>query len=243
MASEPDIISSLLSGLIGAIIGSIVGLIGGIILQNRRFKSEDKRRETEINDQINAVKISIGNEITALRDIYRKTAGDKFEEEYNEKKAFMFPFSITQDYTTIYSSNGDKIGMIPDDEIRLAIISAYSSGRGLIDAYNANNRILSEYNKYDWLYKTTSTKKYQTYANEISEQLIKYTKHLKNMHDTFISNVDVLEEKLGLSEQADSTDTIWKGIKTKICGFIVGENAINNVENSKQSKKKKINKK
>ncbi len=82
---------------------------------------------------------SLLDELRAVLKRYDDTAG-KIWKDIGDEPTGIFPYyEISQDYLSIYNNNADKIGLIPDDDLRREIIEGYTLMKGLIDSYKFNN--------------------------------------------------------------------------------------------------------
>ena len=154
-------ILSLLSGIIGAIIG---GRMAGkaIIKQTEENFNNDLEiiKQKEGNEE-EAVLKAIGVEVDVIIERYSSyikpeinkiarydlsvifTNIADFNNDLNILSNFLsFRIIVTQDYFTIYNSNGNQIGKIKDEELQKRIVSFYTNIKGLIENIKFYNEYL-----------------------------------------------------------------------------------------------------
>ena len=105
-----QVIISLISGLTGALLGAWVSF---------KIKSDELKLYEK------ATALSIAEELKVLLDEYQSD----FDESYSKLDGKIYlemQYSITQDFTTVYSQNAGEIGLIKNKELRNLIIKSYT---------------------------------------------------------------------------------------------------------------------
>jgi hypothetical protein len=137
-------IALLLSALLGGLIAARAtkkaterALSQSLVLQN------DTRRET-----LRGVLLGIQAELGVVLEIYRI----EMEPEISDLKpgeGVWTTLPIYEKYFTVYESNCEFLGQIPDDELREAIIRAYMMAKSLINAHKLNNQLIANHNQLE----------------------------------------------------------------------------------------------
>ena len=154
-------ILSLLSGILGAIIGGRMTGKAVIKQTEENFNNDLKIIERREGNEEEAVLKAIGVEIDVIIERYSsyiKPGIDKIARydssviftniaDLNNDLSILFSFLsfrilVTQDYFTIYNSNGNQIGKIKDEGLQKRIVSFYTNIKGLIENIKFYNEYL-----------------------------------------------------------------------------------------------------
>lgn len=103
-----QIVIALISGLVGALIGA---------------KASNNLKDKELKLYEKATALSIVEELKVLRDEYQ----EEFDKQYNglnEQRYLNVTYTISQDYSTIYTQNAGEIGLIKNATLRNLIIKS-----------------------------------------------------------------------------------------------------------------------
>lgn len=167
--------------VVGALLGG--GLTGYFTL---RAADKSHKHALDIQKQ-NQKKIikgflqAVHDEIETLWETYQSGVGVQLE-ALQDGMALVVYWPVTQDYFTVYGSNGFLIGHIDDADLRKLIVQVYSKARGLIDSYKMNNDMLGKLEFWTNLYKETNNQVYQQNAQGQFAAMQLYAKKMKESH-------------------------------------------------------------
>ena len=122
---------ALISGLVGAVIGS---------------KSAYKLKQDELKLYEKATALSIIEELKVLRDEYQ----EEFDKQYNglnEQQKLNVTYTISQDYSTIYTQNAGEIRLIKNTDFRNQIIKANLLIKKYIEDLKIYSKLYEEHYK------------------------------------------------------------------------------------------------
>ena len=122
---------ALISGLVGAVIGS---------------KSAYKLKQDELKLYEKATALSIIEELKVLRDEYQ----EEFDKQYNglnEQQYLNVTYTISQDYSTIYTQNAGEIRLIKNTDFRNQIIKANLLIKKYIEDLKIYSKLYEEHYK------------------------------------------------------------------------------------------------
>jgi hypothetical protein len=124
---------------------------------------------------------AIHDEIETLWELYQIGIGMQLE-TLPDGEALRFYYPVTQDYFTVYNSNGFLIGHIEDADLRRLIVQVYSMARGLIDSYKMNNEVLGKLEYWENLYYHNKDPFYGQSALSLLTAMQEYAKKIKKRH-------------------------------------------------------------
>ncbi len=175
-------IGNFISALVGAFIGG-VATFASIFLNDCL---ENERKKCDSNDAIYATLQAIREELIGLRKQYMETVGSQLESTDNDTP-FLFYYSATEDYFTIYNQNASKMGQINDDALRANIVAIYIQIKSLLDTYKSNNNLLEKYNYYSLLYSETNSSTHYEKSHGYYQSLLEYLPCIKSAHNKAMS--------------------------------------------------------
>ena len=164
----------------------------------REQRQLDKERQDKTIDAILGV---IYEELNILWELYDKEVG-AFWKNFNsgEDKIFWSNISLTQDYFTVYRSNANLIGEIPDLHLRRKIVEIYTLLKALIDYYKQNNNLLDEIKENGITAETAeSNKDYQDFTKRLNKCHLRFVGLKKELFD-------ILEKKFPELNDQDPAD-------------------------------------
>ena len=165
----------------GAIVGG--GLTGYFTL---RAADKSHRQALDVQKQ-NQKKIvkgflqAVHDEIETLWETYQSGIGVQLE-ALKDGYALLAFYPVTQDYFTVYSSNGFLIGHVEDADLRKLIVQVYSKARGLIDSYKMNNDMLGKLEFWANLHKETNNPVHKQNEQGQLTAMQLYAKRMKKSH-------------------------------------------------------------
>ena len=175
-------ISDLWQGAFLTLLGVITGFIGNWALNWWNLRK-----------RIKGAKQGIYQELRELRELYNEELGVHWENLTMGKDVYEANVSLTQDYFTMYQSNANLIGQIPNSYLRLKIVKVYTLLKGITDCYKIHSTFLDKRNK------AFDEDNYDL-GKEINSELIKSTTRLKGYHDRLIQLMEdllrILREEL-----------------------------------------------
>ena len=125
------VVLSLISGFIGAIVGGFATY---------------KLKQDELKLYEKATALSIIEELKVLRDEYQ----EEFDKQYNglnEQQYLNVTYTISQDYSTIYTQNAGEIGLIKNTDFRNQIIKANLLIKKYIEDLKIYSKLYEEHYK------------------------------------------------------------------------------------------------
>lgn len=152
------------------------------------------------------MKVSHENEIATILSIVEelKCLQYAFENEFDyyfsdikEDTYIEYPITITQDYTTVYTQNVNRIGIIKNEKLRNDIIKTYTLIKKLIDNLLHYNLQIQQLNvqRHSFIKRL-----YPNFvANKCSEQDLNYT--IVDLKKSSPKNIAVLAQRSDLKEQ------------------------------------------
>lgn len=173
---------TLLVTLAGALVGG--GLTGFFTLR-AADKSHKDSLDLQKQNQKKLIKgflQAVHDEIETLWDTYQTGIGVQLE-VLQEGYALLVYYPVTQDYFTVYSSNGFLIGHVEDPDLRKLIVQVYSKSRGLIDSYKMNNEMLGKLEFWVNLHKETTNPVYEQNAQAQLVAMQVYAKRMRTSHN------------------------------------------------------------
>ncbi|MDX8410975.1 MAG: hypothetical protein R8K46_03740 [Mariprofundaceae bacterium] len=174
-------LETLIVTVAGALVGG--GLTGFFTLR-AADKSHRQALDLQKQHQQKIVKgflQAVHDEIETLWEAYQSGVGVQLE-ALQDGNALLVYYPVTQEYFTVYNSNGFLIGHVEDADLRKMIVQVYSAARGLIDSYKMNNEMLSKLEFWMYLYKETSNSVYEQNAQEKLAAMQLYAKSMKSSH-------------------------------------------------------------
>ena len=172
-------VSYLWQGALLTLLGVITGFIGNWALNWL------KRRQ-----KIKAVKQGIHDELKELKQIYGERMGGPWKRyEENVDEVFEFQLSFSQDYFTMYHSNANLIGQIPNSNLRREIVKVYTLLKVITDFYIIYGSFLDKRGK-------ARDEGKEDAAEKIHGQLRNATPRMKKNHDRLVLSIENLLKML-----------------------------------------------
>jgi hypothetical protein len=200
--SESDKITLLAGalGFIGAILGAVVGgfLAGHYSRQATKDLLDEERRNREVEkaENVKALLCALKDEMRSVWNHYMGDMGKQIE-ALPEGQGCKYYFPIIEEYFPIYHGSVTSLGLIKDDLLRHAIISAHTLAKSLIDSYRLNNQLIDEWEEaHDKIYYTLHTTQAQKVAAKKEQELVEYSPVLKALHVKTKASVEELLETL-----------------------------------------------
>lgn len=137
-------VTSLASALLGGLIAAVATWNANKRALSHNLALQDNtRRET-----LRGVLLGIHAELEVVLEIYRI----EMEPEIGSLKAgegIWTTLPIYEKYFTVYESNCELLGQIPEDELRKAIIRAYMMAKSLVNAHKLNNQMIANHDQLE----------------------------------------------------------------------------------------------
>lgn len=181
-------LKDILLHLVGPIIIGVCAIGGAYWSVSKTFKKQEQRDRNRQEEIIKAVLQAIYEELNVLWEAYNKELGVHWE-EFKEGEALLVRVSLSEDYFTIYRSNANLIGQIPDSNLRVEIVKVYTYLKVLADSYKLNSILVDRYDLADSI-------GYTKLADNLLDQLQNYAPILKGKHDHFGGSMEGLFEIL-----------------------------------------------
>lgn len=154
------------------------------------LKAQEQRDEKRQKEIILGFLQAIEEELHVLWNLYLEEFGVSWKNfEEGKEEVFYVRVSISQDYFTIYHSNADLIGQIPDLDLRRKIVEVYTSLKAIIDNYKINSRLVDEHKK------AVSNSDYFAATSSYSELQLHAPK-LKGYHDELVGLMEDIFKRL-----------------------------------------------
>ena len=150
--------------------GALVSALGLYLAHSELDRGRQEKK-------IKGLHQALYEELKEIRNVYDEEVGVFWKEFKKNGGGEIFPvnLSLTQDYFTVYHSNANLIGQIPNSKLRRRIVKTYTSLKVLIDYYKQNNRVLDELEKRESTEKTV----------ECDPDILDFTKRLHKRHRRF----------------------------------------------------------
>ncbi len=141
--------------IIVAVTSLVSALLGGLIAAGATWKANKRALSHNLALQDNArretlrgVLLGIHTELQVVLEIYRI----EMEPEISNLKpgeGIWTTLPIYEQYFTVYESNCELLGQIPEDELRKAIIRAYMMAKSLVNAHKLNNQMIANHGQLE----------------------------------------------------------------------------------------------
>ncbi len=173
-----DASGNILSAILGSTITSLATILG-IITTNTL---NERTRQREIAESTQNYKMTIASEIKSLWDAYLKGIGH-FIINHQKNNAFMVYYPVHEKYFTAYENTPNMLCLLTED-VRSAVIDAYTCGKGLLDCYRYNNML---YDRIHQIYAISSMpgvdmQKCKIIDDEITRRMAEYAEVLLEYH-------------------------------------------------------------
>lgn len=178
---QPDpIFTSLISGLLG----SAIGCFATYKATDKAHKHNIELKEMELNLYEKATALSIVEELKCLQYAFGEEFNYYFS-DISEKTYIEYPITITQDYTTIYTENANKIGNIKNYILRNDIIKTYTLLKKFIENILHYNPAIEKLwsNRFSFIKRMYP----QTISNDCADYDIK--EEIKKIKDNVEKNI------------------------------------------------------
>ena len=154
------------------------------------LEAQEQRDEKRQKGLVLGVLQAIEEELHVLWKLYVREFGASWKNfEEGKEDVFYVRVLISQDYFTIYHSNADLIGQIPDSNLRRKIVEVYTSLKAITDNYKINSRLVDEHIKAgingDYFSSTSSYSELKLFAPK-----------LKAYHDELVGLMEDVFERL-----------------------------------------------
>ena len=169
-----------------ALVGAIVG---GALTGYFALRATDKahRQQMDLQDDnrkklINGFLQAVHDEVETLWESYQTGVGVQLE-ALSEGYALLMYYPVTQDYFTVYTTNGYLIGHVTDPDLRRLIVQVYSKARGLIDSYRMNNEFVGKIEHWQLMLSEGPNEHYQRNRDAYLNNAQQYARRLRQSHD------------------------------------------------------------
>jgi len=189
--NEVNLWTSFFVPLIASIIGAAIAGFCSLRATQNAHKNELKKQGQYQKKAIQNLLQSLNEEITILWKTYLWGVGNELE-KLDDGQPLNIYYPLTQEYLTVYNNNSDLIGSIDNNELRSAIVEAYTMARSLIDSYRLNNDFVHQYEHWHWVSTETKNPLHVTRANAQLVALTNYAEKIKEIHRNLKDKVQVL---------------------------------------------------
>jgi hypothetical protein len=169
---------SLAAGLIGALFGVYATRASTKQAHQNNLILREEARKVAVNRVLQGLRAELETVWTIYNDKFSDGIKSLKEGGIVERE---YPLYLHQGYFVVYDTNCSLIGQLPDDELRIAIVTGYLKARELIDAYLHNNQLLK--NRADLI-----SQKSKTTSNIFDEDIEAAEKALRE-HAHYIGRV------------------------------------------------------
>lgn len=181
--------------LVGALVGALVGgCITGfftLVGVSRTYKNDVKRLNKVEAAHLQGFYRAVLTEMETLWTYYQETMGHVVESlTTGNPLAYYYP--VTQDYFTVYRSNADLIGRIPNRRLREIIVKTYIGAQALVDSYKMNNELVARLEHWEGLFAETKNDTYQVKLDLTYKGLVDYASGIQKRHYQLKTNVESL---------------------------------------------------
>lgn len=116
--------TTIICSAVAALIGALIGWGSTHCATNKAYKHNQELQEKELKTFEKATALSIVEELKILKELYE----EEFDREYStlgDHYYLNYTYTITQDYTTVFTQNAGEIGLIENEELRKLILNSY----------------------------------------------------------------------------------------------------------------------
>jgi hypothetical protein len=176
------------AGILLTVVSSLVGaVIGGWMTRNATISAtniaNDHQRQLARDAEealLTGFIWSIHDEIESLYRRYNDTAGGILRNTPDDE---MLPikYRTEHDYFSVYHNNSVLIGKVRDHELRSNIIYAYTMAKSILDSYSIHWDLMTTYEDICRSNAIEPSPINEQYIITYHDQLILYTKELKNI--------------------------------------------------------------
>ena len=141
--------------IIVAVASLLSALLGGLIAARATKKATERAlRESLVvqsdnrRQRLRGVILGIQAELEVIWETYRIEMEPDIS-NLKEGEGIWTTLPMYEEYFTVYESNCELIGQIPDDELRKAIIRAYMMAKSLVNAHKLNNQLIARHTEFE----------------------------------------------------------------------------------------------
>jgi hypothetical protein len=172
-----------------------IGAWAAIASTKRSLEHSLAMARQESKEQEKALILSLRDEMAILAERFKSGVGSHLDKlEAGEPFERFFPVDL--DYFTIYRSNGALIGRIENNELRKAIIQAYTRVMGVVDSFRYNNRLISALEAAQKEQIASATINFRLIAGDRRRQLTDYAPILKSAVADAETHVENMMKKI-----------------------------------------------
>jgi hypothetical protein len=178
----------LVASAIGALIGGTIALLGIMFNHRLDVRKQTKNEEDALQSLYRALQI----EFSEIWDAYNNLGAGVNIVRLKDGDALMDDFGSMRNHFTIYRSNSNLIGCIPDDQLREFIVKSYIGAQVLIDTYNDYRKLLENFKRSAYIAGKTQNESDKFIADTEMKFLKVYTTSLKSYHELVKNQIHAL---------------------------------------------------
>ncbi len=184
---EFSAVEALATGFFSLIAAIIGGLIAGTLTRKAASEAHHLAIEAQASkkEHIRSFLQAILDDCKTVWQQYQDEMGSRVE-ALEEDKPLDFFYLIISDYFTIYHMNAILLPRVENEDLRRAIVTTYTKGKGLLDSFRLNNDLVQKYDSSVrlWTYSkgTASEAHFRTQALMDQQGLVEYAKVIRRLH-------------------------------------------------------------
>lgn len=173
------------SAIIGGAVGGVV--CGGFTWWGSYYSTK-KAHQNQMNKSkqdeemlIKGLLQASYDETETLAERYEATMGPRIE-GLEDGKPLLLYYPLDTDFFTVYNSNANLLGRIPDRALSKQIIKAYTMSKGMVDSFRYNNHLVQKYEDAIKLSLESNHPTHKQLSDAVIRQLSEYAKKLIRFH-------------------------------------------------------------
>ncbi|WP_368192626.1 hypothetical protein [Aeromonas sp. s8] len=195
LTGSAGILLTAVSSLVGAVIGGWMTRNATINATNIANEHQRQLAKDAEDTLLTGFIWSIHDEIESLFRRYNETVGIMLRDT-PEGEMLPIKYRAEHDYFSVYHSNSELIGKVRDHELRSDIIYAYTMAKSILDSYSIYWELMTTYEGVCRSNAIEPSPINEHYVIIYQNQLVLYTKELKNIDSLLCTSLERLLKRI-----------------------------------------------
>lgn len=195
LTGSAGILLTAVSSLVGAVIGGWMTRNATINATNIANEHQRQLAKDAEDTLLTGFIWSIHDEIESLFRRYNETVGVMLRDT-PEGEMLPIKYRAEHDYFSVYHSNSALIGKVRDHELRSDIIYAYTMAKSILDSYSIYWELMTTYEGVCRSNAIEPSPINEHYVIIYQNQLVLYTKELKNIDSLLCTSLERLLKRI-----------------------------------------------
>ncbi|MGL4614111.1 hypothetical protein [Aeromonas sobria] len=195
LTGSAGILLTAVSSLVGAVIGGWMTRNATINATNIANEHQRQLAKDAEDTLLTGFIWSIHDEIESLFRRYNETVGIMLRDT-PEGEMLPIKYRAEHDYFSVYHSNSALIGKVRDHELRSDIIYAYTMAKSILDSYSIYWELMTTYEGVCRSNAIEPSPINEHYVIIYQNQLVLYTKELKNIDSLLCTSLERLLKRI-----------------------------------------------